>query len=283
MVTTDNAAQKAKVKQHWERETCGIRYAEAADRKEYFRQISSARYELEPYIPPFADFESAAGKRVLEIGVGAGSDFENWCKHAAHATGIDLTEAAIRLTTERLTLNGVPAERYTLQTADAENLPFEDNSFDIVYTWGVLLCTPDTERAYRETFRVLKPGGTIRTMVYHVPSWVGLQLYLLYGLGRGKLTATMKEVMCEHLESPGTKGYTLAEGRQLLAGCGYSRVEATTKLAVGDFLDIKLSSKYNSPMFELLRRVYPRWLVRLMGDRYGTNLMMTAVKPDDSR
>jgi len=279
MVTTENAALKAKVKEHWERETCGIRYAEARDRKEYFRQISSARYELEPYIPPFAEFESAVGKRVLEIGVGAGSDFENWCKYADHATGIDLTEAGISLTKERLKLNGVPEERYTLQTADAENLPFENDSFDIVYTWGVLLCTPDTERAYRETFRVLKPGGTLRTMVYHVPSWVGLQLYLLYGLARGNPRATMKQVMFEQLESPGTKGYTVEEGKQLLSSCGFAQVKAMTKLAVGDFLDIKLSRKYDSPKFRLIRRIYPRWLVRLMGDKYGTNLMMTAVKP----
>lgn len=282
MATKENAILKSEVKAHWERETCGMRYGEAVDRKEYFRQISRARYELEPYIPPFANFESAAGKDVLEIGVGAGSDFENWCQHARHATGIDLTEAGIALTRERLELSGIPTERYTLQTADAENLPFEDSSFDIVYTWGVLLCTPDTERAYREAFRVLRPGGTIKTMVYHLPSWVGLQLYLLYGLGRGKPFAKMKQVMFDHLESPGTKGYTVAEGEELLAGCGFKRIKASTKLAVGDFLDIKLSSKYHSPLFRVLQFLYPRWLVRLIGDRYGTNLMLTAMKPETS-
>jgi len=282
MTTIDNATLKSKVKQHWEEETCGIRYADAPDRKEYFRQISSARYELEPYIPPFADFKSAAGKKLLEIGVGAGSDFENWCKYADHATGIDLTERAISLTNERLRLNGVPAERYALQTVDAENLPFDDNSFDIVYSWGVLLCTPDTERAYREACRVLRPGGTLKTMVYHVPSWVGLQLYLLHGLARGNLKTTMKQVIFEHLESPGTKAYTVPEARQMLIDCGFAQVGAWTKLAHGDFLTIKLSRKYESPIYKLIYRFYPRWLVRLLGDRYGTNLMMTAVKPDNS-
>jgi hypothetical protein len=119
-------------------------------------------------------------------------------------------------------------------------------------------------------------------MVYHVPSWVGLQLYLLFGLARGNPGTTMKQMMFEHLESPGTKGYTVPEAKQLLAGCGFSQVEASTKLAFGDFLNIKLSRKYDSPMFKLLRRLYPRWLVRLMGDRYGTSLLMTAVKPDNS-
>lgn len=279
MENIDNAALKAKVKQHWEDETCGIRYAQATDRRAYFREIAEARYTLEPYIPPFADFASAKGKRVLEIGVGAGSDFENWCRHADHATGIDLTERAIGLTAERLQLNGFSPDRYHLQTADAENLPFADGSFDLVYSWGVLLCTPDTERAFREAYRVLKPGGMIKAMVYHVHSWVALQLYLLHGLARGRPTKSLKQVMYEHLESPGTKGYTLAEAAQLLAASGFGQVKVWTKLSLGDMLTLKLSKKYQSPVYKVISALYPRWLVRLMGDKYGMNLMMVGVKP----
>ena len=40
-----------------------------------------------------------------------GADFENWCRHARHATGVDLTDAAIALTGERLQLQGVDAAR----------------------------------------------------------------------------------------------------------------------------------------------------------------------------
>ena len=63
------------------------------------------------------------GKRVLEIGVGAGTDFLNWIRNGAIATGVDLTEAAIRLTRERMELNGVDPSTYHLQQADAEKLP----------------------------------------------------------------------------------------------------------------------------------------------------------------
>src|SRR5688500_2387277 len=124
----DTEVLKSQVKEHWEAEPCGSRYAEAedgaGDRRAYFRQIATARYALEPYIPVFANFPSAAGKNVLEIGVGAGSDFANWCKYAGHATGVDLTEAAIVLTRERLGLDGVSPDRYSLRQSDAENLPF---------------------------------------------------------------------------------------------------------------------------------------------------------------
>src|ERR1044072_4129994 len=109
---------KAQVKAHWEAETCGTRYGTSAERKAYFDEISEARYRLEPYIEPFADFLRARGQTILEIGVVAVADFQNGCCYAQHATGIDLTELAIALTTERLQVNGVPGERYTLRTGD---------------------------------------------------------------------------------------------------------------------------------------------------------------------
>ena len=207
-------ALKERVRDHWQRETCGTRYGEAADRLTWFRDIARARQTLEPYIASFARFEEAAGKRILEIGVGAGSDFTEWCRYAQHATGIDLTEAAITLTTERLALEGVPDNRFTLRIADAEALPFADASFNIVYAWGVLHHTPGTRQAYREILRVLKPGGVARTMVYHVPSWTGLMLYLMHGLAKGPLLGLRKAIF-ERLESPGTKAYTTSEGFDL--------------------------------------------------------------------
>ncbi len=87
---------KAAVKHHWELEPCNTRYApDATDRVGYLSSLERMRYRLEPYILQLADFDSSKGKRVLEIGVGYGTDFANWIRAGAVATGIDLTERGV--------------------------------------------------------------------------------------------------------------------------------------------------------------------------------------------
>jgi ubiquinone/menaquinone biosynthesis C-methylase UbiE len=152
-----------------------------ADRLEFFRQVERERYELEPYIPTFAQFEVARGKRVLEIGVGAGTDFVRWVRAGAEATGIDLTDQAISLVRERLALEELSAKLYV---GDAENLPFETDSFDIVYSYGVIHHTPNTAKAVQEIWRVLKANGLARVMIYHLHSWVALLLWAVHCAGR---------------------------------------------------------------------------------------------------
>ena len=269
---------KTSVRSHWEAETCGTRYGDGADRLVWFREIARTRYKLEPYILDFARFPDVKGKKVLEIGVGAGSDFLEFCRHADHATGVDLTAAGIGLTRERLLLEAIPEARYTLRTADAEALLFSDASFDIVYSWGVLHHTPDTQRAYEEVFRVLKPGGAMRTMIYHVPSWTALMLYLVHGLAKGRPALGLKKAVFLHLESPGTKAYGVAEARALVAAAGFSDVTISTRLGPGDLLTIKPSDRYQAWPYRLAWRLWPRRLIRYLGDRFGLYLLIEGTK-----
>lgn len=261
---------KIAVAAHWEAETCGVRYGD---------EIEKLRYELEPYIPKFADFGSAKEKRLLEIGVGAGVDFLNWIRAGAHATGVDLTNAAIKITKNRLNENKIPEHTYSLASADAENLPFGNNEFEIVYSWGVLHHTPDTFRAFSEVFRILKPGGEVRAMIYHVPSWTGLMLWVRHCLLKGKPFKGLKYAIYHHLESPGTKAYTVGEARDFLQQIGFKNIHLKTTLCAGDLLTIKASKKYKSPIYKIIWALYPRWLVKILGNNFGLNLLIKATKP----
>lgn len=261
---------KEAVRTHWEQETCGTRYGDAGEqRATFFADIAEARYKLEPYIEELADFPSARGKRVLEIGVGAGADFVRWCREASFVNGVDLTTAAIELTRERTRLAGL--ERYELQVADAENLPFADATFDIVYAYGVLHHSPDTAAAFREVARVLKPGGTFRGMVYQPHSWVGLMLAIRY-------RKTMRAAMYTHLESPGTKSYTPREASALLRASGLKPIWLSPRLSPADLLTSMPSAKYAAGPYQAIWRLYPRWLVRALGDRFGTHLLFRATR-----
>jgi ubiquinone/menaquinone biosynthesis C-methylase UbiE len=248
-------ALKAAVREHWEAQPCGTRDLPTGDRRRFFAELERERYELEPYIKPFARFERGRGKKVLEVGVGAGTDFVNWVRNGAEATGIDLTEQGVLLTRERLELEGLRAE---VRQGDAENLPFPDASFDIVYSYGVLHHSPDTAKAIREVHRVLKPGGTALVMIYHSPSWVGFMLWGVHCAARGRPWVSPRQAVYEHLESPGTKAYTVDEARALFRD--FARAEIRPQLGHGDLLLMRPAQRYRSWKHRL---AWPRWAVRL--------------------
>jgi len=270
---------KEDVKDHWQKDVCGVRYGEKErDTIVDLEAMADERYRLEPYIPDFADFKSAKDKEVLEIGVGGGVDFSFWVKYGARATGIDLTEASIQLTKQRLDGLGYSEDDYHLAQADAENLQFEDESFDIVYSYGVLHHTPDTHKAFGEVYRVLKKGGLLKAMVYHVPSVTGWILWLRYCFFTGRWFKTPRQAIYEHLESPGTKAYTTGEMRTILEKHGFRDIDLYTKIVFGDLLLNKPSRKYQSFLYSVIWKLYPRRLVKMFGDKYGVFLFIKAKK-----
>lgn len=103
------------------------------------------------------------GKSVLEIGCGAGFSSIIFARDGAHVTASDLTNEAVEITKEKFELLGLPG---AVVQADAEDLPFDDNSFDIVFSSGVLHHTPNGQKAVDEIYRVLKPGGDAVVMLY---------------------------------------------------------------------------------------------------------------------
>jgi len=209
-------ATKEEVRRFWSRTPCGSWDATAPEgTPEYFAQIEARRYELEPFIHRFAEFSSARGQAVLEIGVGLGTDHVQFARAGADLHGVDLTERGVELVAQRLELEGLSSK---LQVADAERLPFPDCSFDYVYSWGVLHHTPNTSRAFAEAIRVLRPGGRICVMVYSRHAWVSYGLWARHGPLSRRPLRSISDVLHHHMESVGTKGYTKHAARRMFRG-----------------------------------------------------------------
>ena len=165
-MTADKDNLKNDVREFWDEKPCGTHTSDKERyTKEYFEEIENKRYSMQPEIFSFAQFSRFKDKKLLEVGVGAGSDFLQWVRAGTKAYGIVLTDEAVQHVKHRLSLYGLEAEQ--IITADSENLPFEDDTFDIVYSWGVIHHTPDTEKAMKEIIRVCKSGGKCKVMIYH--------------------------------------------------------------------------------------------------------------------
>lgn len=259
---------KEEVRDFWNAEPCGSRYM---GNHAGFEAHARARYELEPYIHSFAGFARARGQRVLEVGVGMGADYLEWLKAGALATGVDLSSASLERAKQRCEMAGFAPD---LRVSDAEHLPFSDNTFDIVYSYGVMHHSPDTPQCIREASRVLKPGGALRIMVYHHPSLTGFMLWLRYGWLRGK---SLRHVVHDRLESPGTKSYTQEEARAMLRG--FEQMEFQQVFGPGDLLLNKPSSRFQGLGYRVIWRLYPRFLVRRFGKKLGLFLLISARKP----
>ena len=166
---SDSNNLKERVRAFWQANPCGTKFADAPPgTRRFYELVEDHRYQKEWHIPQAAGFASAQGLKVLEIGCGLGTDGAQFARAGADYTGVDLTDAAIELAQKRFDLFNLPGK---FQTADAEKLDFADDSFDLVYSHGVLHHTPDTERAVREIYRVLRPGGRAVVMLYHRDSY----------------------------------------------------------------------------------------------------------------
>lgn len=132
---------------------------------EYLAEIDRIRYQIDfPHIIEYTDFSSQQGKSVLEVGCGPGNDSSMFARYGAMMTCLDLSPRNIYAARNRFKALKL-AGQFT--NGDAENLPFEDNSFDFVYSHGVLHHTPNTDKTIQEIYRVLKPGGQALIFLYH--------------------------------------------------------------------------------------------------------------------
>jgi SAM-dependent methyltransferase len=168
----------------------------------FFADLDQYHFEKLHHLPRLVDFGGYRGKRVLEVGCGAGTDLVRFARGGATVTGVDISPSAIALARANFAQQGLTAD---LREADGEHLPFASDAFDLVYAHGVVQYTANDRALVSECLRVLAPGGDAVFQVYNRVSWLNA------------LSKLMK-VPLEHEDAPVLKKYSGREFRALLAG-----------------------------------------------------------------
>jgi ubiquinone/menaquinone biosynthesis C-methylase UbiE len=208
------------------------------------------------------EFASFAGKQVLDVGCGNGYVLAQYARHGAMVHGVDLTPTAVRLCRQRFELAGLRGE---FEEADAEHLPFAEDTFDCVCSMGVLHHVPEPARAVAEIYRVLKPGGRLIVMFYHRHSALHGLNFRLRRLVTGK---SRRQLVNEYDGAGNPKGevYTKEELARLLSR--FTDLEMQARFLEGFMLAPKVG------------RVIPRVLLKPFERQWGFNLYAKARKPE---
>src|ERR1051326_3054616 len=293
-----NAQLKQRVRTFWQAHPCGSKFSDAeVGTREFFDRVEAHRYAKEWHIPKAAGFAASRGLKVLEIGCGLGTDGAQFVRAGANYTGVDLTEAAIYLARKRLAQSGLPAE---LLVADAECLDFADETFDLVYSHGVLHHTPDIQGAVNEIYRVLKPGGRAIVMLYHRDSYnyrIGIRILRRAGAGllkseRGlklvnKVTGEPIDSLREHAKivNGGANGHLSADEflSQSTDGAGNPLARVYSRREVRElfrkFREVKLRTYFlNKRFVPVIGKRLPRMFESALAARWGWHLWIYATK-----
>jgi ubiquinone/menaquinone biosynthesis C-methylase UbiE len=155
------------VKSFWENNPlCTLLVKAEPGSKEFFSRYDRLREINEPveFAQRLHEYDRYKGKRVLEVGCGNAYTLAKYAQAGAEIYGIDITEAAIRISKKRFEYFKLKGD---FRTGNAEDLPYESDFFHCICSMGVLHHIPHPEKAVGEIYRCLKPGGKLIIMLYN--------------------------------------------------------------------------------------------------------------------
>jgi len=209
-------AENREIIRYWEQSTP----MSFAPEKLSYEKKREFRYSLQDYMRDVFGFDNFSGKLVLEVGCGSGIDSVEFARNGARVISTDLTRTGAELTRDLLEESG--STSMVIQS-DAKALPFKDESFDCVYSFGVLHHIPDVEIALAEIHRVLKPSGQVMAMLYHRDSLLYAYTIIFWrGIKDGLLgTLTPEQLVSRYSERnegcPYTRTYTQEGAKNLFS------------------------------------------------------------------
>ncbi len=196
-------ATTADVREYWNRHIHDLEITRhPVGSRGFFDDLDQYHFEKLHHLLRLVDFAGWRGRRVLEVGCGAGVDLARFAKGGADVTGVDLAPSAIDLARANFEQQGLRGE---FRVADGEQLPLPESSFDLVYAHGVVQYTVNPQRLVDECRRVLTSGGEAVFQVYNRHSW-------LHALSK------LMKVGLEHEDAPVLLKFSTGEFRRLLSG-----------------------------------------------------------------
>jgi ubiquinone/menaquinone biosynthesis C-methylase UbiE len=258
----------------WNARPCNVRHsARDVGSREYFDEVEAKKYFVEPHIPPFAAFPNWNGKKVLEIGCGIGTDTMNFARNHAHVTAVDVSEGSLNIARQRAAIYGL-SDRIRFVLADAEQLSaaVPPETYDLVYSFGVIHHTPRPMRVIEQIRQYVRSGSTVKLMVYHRRS-----LKVLGILARHAPSAirARDEVIARHSEAatgcPVTYTYGVRDVQRLLSGFRIESVhiDHIFPYRVPDYVQHRYVKTW-------YYRAVPDRLFRSVERRFGWHLCVTA-------
>ncbi len=264
------------VQAYWNARPCNLRHSpKKIGSREYFDEVETRKYLVEPHIPAFADFHRWDGKRVLEVGCGIGTDTINFARCGASVAAVDLSEQSLAIAQERAKVFGL-SDKIKFYHANAEQLsstlPME--KFDLVYSFGVIHHSPNPARALAEMGRYMRPGSKLKLMVYHRHSWKVLWILMTYAHGR---LWDLNEMVARHSEAqtgcPVTYTYSRSEGRRFVEAQGLR----VTDVWVDHIFPYRITDYVE---YRYVREWYFRWMsdkvFRRFERNFGWHLLISA-------
>ena len=209
-------------------------------------------------------------RSFLEIGCGMGFHTETMVRAGARVTAVDLSPTSVAATRRRLELKGLQAE---VIEGDAEHLPFEDRSFDFVWSWGVIHHSSRTGRVVRNIARVLRPEGECRVMVYNRQSTWAMSILVRDYLLRGQfLRKSFEETLYESSDGFTARFYPPEQFEDLFR----TFFDNVTSVIMGQESDVlPLPHK----MRDIAIRLLPRSYQERAQSRRGSFIFLTASRP----
>jgi SAM-dependent methyltransferase len=265
------------VQEYWDRRPCNIRHSPAPlGSPEYFEQVEQRKYFVEPHILNFAEFPRWAGKDVLEIGCGIGTDSINFARHGAKLDIVELSSESLALTRKRFGVYGLTANFVNANAEELDRVLPAGKKYDLVYSFGVIHHTPHPERVVAAVAQRLKPGGEFRLMLYSRYCWKVMAICLRHGWRNPfNLSAAVARYSEAQTGSPVTYVYSFKQAQKLLAGFDIMRMwkDHIFSYRIPDYVQ-----------YRYVKNWYFRWmpepLFRALERRLGWHLLIVAKLPD---